>query len=339
MSGLWRYLFRENPMNIETTRALRRFTASAGYTPRAQRNLTRALFGILYVLYAWFMVTIISYKEDMSQGILWFEFALLTLFIPGSLYAAISGERERQTWDSLILTNLSPGRILTGKLLWRLTLAGIILLIFMPPLILTHFVTRYTSSYSLAELAWLQITLAAWSIFLATFTVYVSSKTKRSVVTLSVVTVFLLSLLCLVPGLMSVFNGVTELPSAFYFDDRYATPEQSREDRERYDYSQARNAMYAIAPAAYLGSLLVHLNPAYMIHATENATFSGIPVDYWRDFLLTNVWSEDGKLVKGFGVFLLMPFIYLGGATLCIMGTMQALARLGMPAKIRKGQG
>lgn len=306
MSHLWRYLLRENPMQIETTRAIRRFTVSGDYTATTQRTITRILFGLLYVLYAWFLVTIVMYKDDMSQGILWFEFGLLTLLIPGSLYTAISGERERMTWDSLILTNLSPSRILAGKLLWRLSLAGIIMLIFLPPLLLTHCTSHYNKSYALPALLWIQFLLAAWCVFLATFTVYISANTKRSVATLSIVTLSLLSTLVLLPMLMSVFGVSMTSDSAF--TQGYT-----------YGYENTR------PPTAWIvSSLIAHLNPALVILWMENSSQTMISSDMWRDS----------------GIFLIAPFLYLIGAGLCVAGTLKALARLGMPIQAtRKEKG
>ena len=304
MIQLWRYLFRENPMQIETTRAIRRFTVSGGYTPTTQKYITWTLMGMLYFLYAWFLLSILRYGEDMSMGILWFELGLLTLFVPGSLYAAISGERERLTWDSLILTNLSPARILIGKLLWRLTLAGILLLAFLPPLLLTHFMPRFQKTYTLYDLLYSQAAIAAWVVFLAAFTVWASAKTKRSVVTLSAVTVFLLSALFLIPATFVLFGGYTS-----------SDPSPS------------------VSPLANVGSVITHLNPILIIPALAKENMESGRTDYWRDFLA----MTPGQ--RGLGIYTLAPFIYLLGAGFCLAGTLRALARLGLPARSRKGQG
>lgn len=307
MSGLWRYLFRENPMQIETLRAVRRFSVTSGRTAAIQRNVVRMLIGLFCAVYAWFLLTIAAYREDISTGILWFEFVLVTLVVPGSLYAAISGERERLTWDSLIMTNLTPARILTGKLLWRLGMAGAILLLFMPPLLLTHFVTKFAAAYSLSDMLWIQVCMAAWCVFLAAFTLWVSAKTKRSVVTLSVVMVSLIAGLALVPALMMVFSAPVLVSNP-------------------YSYGLASEEWGSPSPIMLLGSLLVHLNPAYVIGAlcVQGGQSS---TDFWRDFLVPG-YSD----ARGMGIFTILPIIYLGLAALCLTRTLKALARLGLPS-------
>jgi hypothetical protein len=303
MSGLWRYLFRDNPMQIETLRAVRRFRVTSGRTVAIQRNVARVLIGLVCALYAWFLVTILTYREDISEGIFWFEFVLLTLLVPGSLYEAISGERERLTWDSLILTNLSPTRILVGKLLWRLGLVAGIMLLFLPPLLLTHFATRFPTVYTLGNLFWMQAILTSWCVFLATFTLWVSSRTKRSVVTLSIVMVFLLAALILVPSLVSLF-GVR-------FDDM---PQP---------YS------HGLSPTALLGSLWIHLTPWYAIVSLGTQALER-PGDYFRDFLgPAQVLGHPP--VTGIGILTILPAIYLAFAGLCLNRTLKALARLGLP--------
>jgi hypothetical protein len=325
MTGIWRYLFRDNPMQIETLRAVRRFSVTQGRTATIQRTVARTLIGLLGVLYFWFLYVIASYGEDISMGIFWFEFVLLTLLIPGALYQAISGERERLTWDSLILTNLSPMRILTGKLLWRLGMAAGILLLFLPPLLLTHSVTRFSTSYTLGNMLWLQTILAAWCVFLATFTLWISARTKRSVVTLSIVTVFLLSTLLLGPALSLLFGGKDILSQPIYINRGQGT---------FFSLNAGTSPFSEYSPMQFFGSLLIHLNPGYIIHALDNEVLRNTPSDFWRDF-----WAPARNAVAGdigVGIFSWLPLIYLGFAALCLNRTLKALARLGLPGGATK---
>jgi hypothetical protein len=206
MSELWRSLFRENPMNIESLRAVRRLTATGGARTGASRHAGRVILGVIGTIYLWLLFSILVYKEDISLELLYCQFFLLTALIPASLYEAISGERERLTWDSLILTRLSPARILVGKLTWRLLMAGGIILLFQPPLLLAHFVTKFKATYSLPDLYWTQLCLVCWCAFVAAFTLWVSARTKRSVTTLAVVAMTLIAGLVLVPALYGAFN-------------------------------------------------------------------------------------------------------------------------------------
>jgi hypothetical protein len=136
----------------------------------------------------------------------------------------------------------------------------------------------------------MQFCIAAWCVFLAAFTLWVSARTKRSVVSLSVVTVTLLVVLALVPGLMSVF-GIHP------------------------DISIQAAETETLSPMVYLGSLLVHLNPGYMLAVTESLGASNRDPDFWQRA----------------GIFTVLPYVYLLLAAFCAKGTLSALARLGLP--------
>lgn len=299
MSALLRYLVRDNPMTIETTRVIRRFLRTSGDT---SPKVNLAIFSLLSVLYLWIYVAILRYQEDMGQMLVVLELVFLTLLVPGSLYAAISGERERLTWESLIMTRLSPIRIMIGKLQWRVMIILGIMALFIGPILLSHFCAHGNRpEYSLWAIFHGQAIIGTWSLFLAAFTLLLSAKTKRTVTTLSLLSGSLLFFVVLVPALMSMFGGRVEI-----LNPAQATP------LERF------------------GSLLVHLNPFYVID-TLRLNFSHprypgygyggnigliLSADYWR-FMV--------------GVNDLLPLIYLFGGALCLRGTLRALKRLGLP--------
>jgi hypothetical protein len=187
------------------------------------------------------MVAIVRFREDLSPQILMMEAVLITLIVPGSMYAAISGERERLTWDGLIMTSLSPGQIVAGKLLWRVALILAMGALFVPPLLLCHYATgllsegsRVGHEFSLGALLLAQASIIAWGFLLAGFSLWVSTRTKRTVTTLAIVTVTLLSFLVLVPTLLVLFDG----------------------------HSQWR---LTDTPLKQLGSVLQHLNPVNVL--------------------------------------------------------------------------
>ncbi len=219
--SLLRHLVLDNPMTLEATRVWRRFIRSGGDTGSRVNATAIALLGILYL---WIMVAIVRFREDLSPQILIMEAALITLMVPGSMYAAVSGERERLTWDGLVMTSLSPGQIVAGKLLWRIVLILATGALFVPPLLLCHYATgllsegnRIGHEFSLGALFLAQGTIIAWGFLLAGFSLWVSTRTKRTVTTLAIVTVTLLSFLALIPMLLVLFDGhsqwhLTETP-------------------------------------------------------------------------------------------------------------------------------
>jgi hypothetical protein len=250
VTSLIRYLIVDNPMTFETTRVMRRFLRSNGDT---SRNVNLIILGLLAVMYLWVHAAILRYREDMSSILISLELIALTLGVPASMYAAISGERERLTWDSLIMTPLSPSRILVGKLLWRVLLIGIVMALFTSPILLGHSMARYKADMTLGVLFHAQGIIGTWSIFLACFSLWVSTKTKRTATTLSLLSASLLGFLALTPTLFLLFNGTVETS---------------------YPWRQT--------PLNLLGSLLVHFNPFYAV-LSVTASASYVHNDFLRD--------------------------------------------------------
>lgn len=285
LSLLFRHLVQDNPMTLEGTRAWRRFLRTGGDTGRGVNIAILSLFGILYV---WLLAAIVSLKEDMSQPLLCLELVVLTLFVPASLYGAISTEREKLTWDALILTRLTPGQILVGKLLWRLALVVGIMLLYAPPLLLGHFAPlmdqahgngSQRSEFSLADIASAQVLLFGWSFCLGGFSLAVSARTKRSVTSLSLVAVTLLTVLVLVPVLVGLFGGSDVL---------------------RFDWS----------PLSQLGAVLLHLNPMDALFRLFEASYNGD--DQWRAMHIDTI----------------LPGIYAGGGVLFLLAALKTLRGL-----------
>ncbi|MBC8101797.1 MAG: ABC transporter permease subunit [Cytophagales bacterium] len=314
-STLLRALFQDNPMALEGTRVWRRFLRTGGETGRAVNVVVIGLFSILYL---WLLGTILHYGEDWSGGLLYLEAILLTLAVPASMYAAVSGERERLTWDSLLMTRLSPGQIVIGKLLWRVAFIGGILLLFLPLLLLCHFMpgharpdsTGYVvrdADYTLAQMGYAQALLFSWALALASFCLWVSTKTKRSITTLAVATVSLLSFLVLVPMLTALFGGKCELLAR---DHDYSTS---------YSYQARLESGYA--PLAVLSTGLIHLNPFYQLYS----------LSYEDDLFSTSSLKQDAWRIWGLND--VMPLIYFGASGLFLLGAWRTLQTLEAPRR------
>lgn len=301
-----RELLTENPMTFEGTRTWRRFfRAGDGQT---SRNVNRIAIGVLAVLYAWLLLVILRFREDMSQMFLWFEMGALTLAVPASLYGAISQEREKQTWDSLLMTRLSPGQILVGKLQWRLLMVLGLMALFAVPTFLSHAVTRNRTDYTLGDLFAVQAILFAWSLFLAGFTLMVSAKTKRSITTLAMVVVALLSFLGLVPALFSLFTGANLTPVL----GMYA-------GRDPYNSTWPRPGGTEPTPLLITGALTLSANPAIYLETVR------VKQDYPSPTAVQN--ADAAVAAYGRNLFL----AYLVGAWACVAGALRALRRMELP--------
>jgi hypothetical protein len=290
--SLFRHLVLDNPMSLEATRVWRRFLRSGGDTGKGV-NIT--VLSVLAVIYLWLLLAILRYREEMSMEIFLLELGLLTLVVPGSMYAAVSGERERLTWDALIMTSLSPGQIVVGKLLWRVVLILGIAVLFIPPLLLSHYATGLLGEGrvlhpqdgpSLSELFLAQGVVVAWGLLLAGFSLWVSTKTKRTITTLSIVTMTLLSFLVLIPVIVSLFS------SGGHSDWRLSD-----------------------SPLMQLGALMMHLHPLDCLFRSVGGSNPTVASDLWA------ISHAERTL----------PWIYLCGATAFIVGAWKTLRDLEEP--------
>jgi ABC-type transport system involved in multi-copper enzyme maturation permease subunit len=60
------------------------------------------------------------------------QYTLIILITPAVTANAITLEKEQQTWDMLLYTNLTPGEIIFGKLIARVALLCLLLVLFLP---------------------------------------------------------------------------------------------------------------------------------------------------------------------------------------------------------------
>jgi hypothetical protein len=118
--------------------------------------------------------------------------------------------------------------------------------------------SRFRPEFTTAGLVETQFVVAAWSLFLAAFSLWVSARTRRSVTSLALVAASLLAFTVLTPILVGIFGG------------RFAIP---------YDATD-------VPPMERLGSLLVHLHP--MCAVLPSPGWLGVDAD--RDLLWRNGW-------------------------------------------------
>jgi len=87
------------------------------------------------ILGYWFSTTHTEYLETWAGAMLllwmskWWFARVLAAVLPTS---AIAGDRQRSSWDAVVLTSLSPKQILIGKFASRLSMVGCILLWCLP---------------------------------------------------------------------------------------------------------------------------------------------------------------------------------------------------------------
>jgi ABC-type transport system involved in multi-copper enzyme maturation permease subunit len=209
----WEVLFTKNPMMAEVTRFRKRFFSIRGSSVAINGGI-----GIVLVLYALFAMVCVYYRGDIEPMILIGLFVGLMLFaVPLLLHASIAGERERRTWDMLLVAPITHGQIVVGKFMGAF--AGLAMgfgLYLIPVLIDALFQTEARFINILLA----SITVLAQGASLIAMTLLVSSRVKRPLVSLGVSIGIVMVYFFFVPGFvgsLSSFTGsfITGLVSPF----------------------------------------------------------------------------------------------------------------------------
>lgn len=96
--------------------------------------------------------------------------------VVGPAAAAITGERERETWQELLLTRLAPGQVVTAKLLSSLRSGSSVFLAFLPVFLLGFHAGRIPLDHALPLL----LVLSAPVFGITALSLWVSSRFRRS---------------------------------------------------------------------------------------------------------------------------------------------------------------
>lgn len=124
-----------------------------------------------------------AYSSPASGLLPWFfigviiaESALVCLVLPSATATAISGERERQTLDVLLTTNMTPFEIIIGKYLSCLMYVALLLISTLP---MVSIVFVY-GSISFLQILALYGSILVVAMYLASFGIFFSTVCKKS---------------------------------------------------------------------------------------------------------------------------------------------------------------
>lgn len=197
-------LVTDNPMMDEAKRETRRMLRTSATFGRGGLVIT---IGIIALIYLWLIVQTFITHEDGTPFYIYIELVLVTLAMPGSIYGAVSGEREKSTWDALILTRLTPGQIVAGKLIWRMRILAAIAVLMIVPVIVCRLGAHAFQTDGNAVII-SQLLIGLWGVLLSCFGLWVSCITKRSIATLTIISVTLFGLLLGLPALYQMSMGM-----------------------------------------------------------------------------------------------------------------------------------
>lgn len=277
MSVEVRRLFWANPLLEEAVRAWRKFFRVAG---GPGRGVSYLVIGIIVLVYLWLLAEIMLFRGDLTDTLLFFQLIVVTLVMPLSVYGAIAGERERTTWEALILTRLTPGQIVAGKMVWRVVTLLIIMALFFLPLLLSQMMgavtgyrgERHSGGVFLLE----ELMTFTWGLGLCAYGLWISANTRRSVTSIALILASMLGVLALVPALLAMLSpgsagsgfGDNYLSWLFMHINAFAALIEMVSAQSRYSYDSDANSAFSLGEWGWLQTALYAVGALVFIYAT-----------------------------------------------------------------------
>lgn len=211
----------DNPMLIEIRRFRRKYLTTRG----------TGFGGFLLFLVAYgLLVTIqLRWPQGMSPGVvLMLELGLFCFLVPALIHGAIAGERERRSWDFLLVAPVTRAQVVVGKFMgaaWGILVASALFLI---PLTIALIAESWPSSYGYASYERhtnlhdaLQgvMVVVTFALLMAAMTLFFSARCKRPLMalgaSLGLIAIGLIAYPILLAPLMST-GGTGELTMYFH---------------------------------------------------------------------------------------------------------------------------
>jgi ABC-type transport system involved in multi-copper enzyme maturation permease subunit len=199
MKTVFEALVRENPMRIEIARFRRRYLGFQG------SGLSNAILALILLCYTGMVMLVVNLRGDMPPvALVMFQTGLFCFFGPAMLHGAIAGERERRSWDLLLVAPITKAQIVAGKFMGAMAALGIGAVAMGLPIVLSAFAYAKTNAYDLllAELVSLTFCMlvCAWTLF-------ISARVKRPFMALGTSVGTLALALLVVPLLFAALIG------------------------------------------------------------------------------------------------------------------------------------
>lgn len=206
----WDHLVVDNPMLIEITRFRRKWlTFSNG--PASAVGVSLAI-----LVYAGLVLWIIRADGLVPPlAVVTFQLAGLVLATPALLHGAIAGERERRSWDFLLVAPLTKAQIVVGKFFGAVAAQAAVMLFCILPIALSALTYHSKGDhprFDLGILLWGEAISASFSLMVGALCLLFSARSKRGFTalgtSLGVLAVFVVVVPAFVAGVRSFESSV-----------------------------------------------------------------------------------------------------------------------------------
>lgn len=177
-----------------------------------------------FLFYVWLMFLSFDPNAELAlvvKNILIVQLAIVTIVVPFAIGGAISAEREKSTWEALVVTRLTPGQIIVGKLTWRIVgLISIMVLVAGPLAMCADSAFPGMSDYCkdwtpISALVTAEVMTFAWGLLLCSFGLWVSSSARSKAASYATIWTTLLAAVVLAPVLSSILAGSDSEPDCY----------------------------------------------------------------------------------------------------------------------------
>jgi len=193
----WSELVSDNPMLIEITRFRRRFLSFSGSS-----QVNNGVLALTLVCYAGLVLIVFNGRGEIPPiALVIFQAGVLALFAPAMMHGAIAGERERRSWDLLLVAPISKSQLVIGKFIGALAAMGVAVALCFFPILIAAVTYNNTNWWDLVLAEGVSI---AFATLVCALTLFYSSRTSRSFTALGGALGTLGVTLILVPVILSV---------------------------------------------------------------------------------------------------------------------------------------
>jgi|CXWL01.1.fsa_nt_gi ABC-type transport system involved in multi-copper enzyme maturation permease subunit len=165
-----------------------------------------AILSLAFIAYSLFVTVVFINRDAMPpSAIAMFEVFLICIVSISATHGSIAGEREKRTWETLLVAPVTNAQIVLGKILSGLGACGVLLALLLLPVVITQF--GNSDPRPITETMFHQFLVLTFAIAVVSLGVFVSSKSKRAFSAQLLLYLILFITLVVLPGIVSMLGG------------------------------------------------------------------------------------------------------------------------------------
>ena len=194
--------FFDSPMLLEAKRFFRKFF---GFSRFQKFHMGTLIF--VGIAYLFLILVAIAYRQAItSDYVIHFQTFLLCFIVPTLTYGAVAGERERRTWDLLMIAPIRKSQIIIGKFVCAaLVVVGVVVQLL--PLVL---ICAFSNKETVMNVLTNEVTSVGFGCAVAALGIFLSSLVNRGFTAQVAIYAVLFLWLLLMPMVLSALYETRE---------------------------------------------------------------------------------------------------------------------------------